>query len=359
MRNVRSPIADHGQLSRREFLRTGAMLGASAAGMGLLSGCGIAPAPASSSSNKLETTTIRIASPPTFASLCVAPQYLAEDFLREEGFTDVQYVALSATKDVGAAEEELIAGNADMSLAAAPPVIVKQERGQGQQIVVLSGSLVGCFELFGTDKISTIADLKGSTIPVDNLGNSQHIFLSSIVAWAGLDPNKDINWIVMSTPDAIPAFAKGEVDAFLAFPPGGQTLRAKKIGHVILNSMMDKPWAQYYCCMPTVRREFMQKNPVATKRALRAFLKATDICAQHPDQAARFMVKKGATDNYDYALDFFSMMPYSHWRDYDPADTLTFYALHLRDAGLIKSNPDQLINNGTDWRFLNELKKEL
>ncbi len=357
MRNVLSVVTDHGRLSRRQFLRTGAMFGASATGMGLLSACGIAPA-ASVPSDTLETTTIRIATPPAFASLCLAPQFLANDLLRSEGFTNVQYVA-AGTPDVGANEEGLISGDADIALAAAPPVIVKQEAGRGQPIVILSGSLVGCFEFFGTDKIQTITDLKDRTIPVDALGNSQHIFLISIVAWAGLDPNKDIDWVVMPTPDSIPAFAQGKVDAVIGFPPVGQMLRDKKIGHVILNSMMDKPWSQYYCCMPTVRREFMEKNPVATKRALRAFLKATDICAQHPDQAAQFMVKQGATDNYDYAFDFFNMMPYSNWRNYDPADTLTFYSLHLRDAGLIKSNPDQIIAKGTDWTFLNELKKEM
>jgi hypothetical protein len=36
-----------------------------------------------------------------------------------------------------------------------------------------------------------------------------------------------------------------------------------------------------------------------------------------------------------------------------------FYALRLREAGMIKSTPQRLIAQGTDWRFLNELKKEL
>jgi len=185
------------------------------------------------------------------------------------------------------------------------------------------------------------------------------MFLSTVIAWTGLDPNKDINWVVMPTPDAKKAFAQGKLDALMAFPPTGQELRAQKIGHVILNSMKDKPWSQYYCCMPAVRKEFLQKNPVATKRALRAILKATDICAQQPQKAAQSAVDRGVTNNYSYALDFFNAMPYSQWRDYDPADTLRFYALRLREAGLIKSSPDEIIAMGTDWRFLNELKQEL
>jgi len=36
-----------------------------------------------------------------------------------------------------------------------------------------------------------------------------------------------------------------------------------------------------------------------------------------------------------------------------------FYTLRLHEVGMIKSNPTKLIAQGCDWRFLNELKKEL
>jgi NitT/TauT family transport system substrate-binding protein len=38
---------------------------------------------------------------------------------------------------------------------------------------------------------------------------------------------------------------------------------------------------------------------------------------------------------------------------------MRFYALRLREVGIIKNNPERLIAQGTDWRFLNEIKKEL
>ena len=52
-------------------------------------------------------------------------------------------------------------------------------------------------------------------------------------------------------------------------------------------------------------------------------------------------------------------LSYNRWRTYNPEDTLRFYALRLHDVGMIKSSPQKLIAQGTDWRFLNELKKEL
>ena len=52
-------------------------------------------------------------------------------------------------------------------------------------------------------------------------------------------------------------------------------------------------------------------------------------------------------------------IPYSQWREYDAEDTVRFFALRMREAGLIKSTPQQIMAQGTDWRFLNELKKEM
>jgi len=144
----------------------------------------------------------------------------------------------------------------------------------------------------------------------------------------------------------------------MAFPPQPQELRAKRIGHVVVNSMMDQPWSNYFCCMAYTSQNFVQKYPVATKRALRAILKAADLCTREPERAARFLVEKGYTTSYDYALQTMTDVIYK-WREYDPEDTLRFYALRLEEAGMVKSTPNNLIARGTDWRFLNELKKEL
>jgi NitT/TauT family transport system substrate-binding protein len=52
-------------------------------------------------------------------------------------------------------------------------------------------------------------------------------------------------------------------------------------------------------------------------------------------------------------------LPYGRWRELDPEDTVRFYSLRLQEVGMIKSTPDRIIAQGTNWRFLNELKQEL
>jgi NitT/TauT family transport system substrate-binding protein len=105
--------------------------------------------------------------------------------------------------------------------------------------------------------------------------------------------------------------------------------------------------------------EFVRRYPAATKRVLRAILKAADLCATQPEPAARRIVDGGFTPRYDYAVETLNELPHDKWREYDPEDTMRFYELRLHEAGLIKSTPQKIIAEGTDWSFLNELRREL
>ena len=345
---------NEGSLTRRDFLKVTAGAGLSAAGMTLLNSCGVVPAASTAPGEMLETTTIRIPGS-AIASICQAPQFVAEDYFKAEGFTNVEYPRSASESSL--IVDALVSGEGDMVMQFSGPTLLYLD--VGKPITVLAGIHVGCFELFGTDQINVASDLKGKTVAVTALGGPEHVFLSSILAYVGLDPNQDVSWTVQPGSEAKQLFLDGKVDAYLAFPPNSQELRAKKAGHVVLNSMMDKPWSQYFCCMATFNRDFVQKNPVATKRALRALLKASDICAREPERVAQFLMDKGYTKNYDYALEALQQIPYNVWREYDPEDTMVFYANRLRDVGMIKSSPDEIIQQGTDWHFLNELKAEL
>jgi NitT/TauT family transport system substrate-binding protein len=323
----------------------------SASVLALLDGCASQPSAPGTEQERLETTTIRLVQIP---GTCVAPQYLAEDLLKSDGFANVQYVKETAAFGTSG---PLAAGEADINMSFAGPLIIRVDAGD--PITLLAGVHVGCFELFGADTIQAISDLKGKTVAVLGIGSTQHVFLSSMLAYVNINPSTDINWVTYPPDEAIELFAKGRIDAYLAFPPTAQELHAKRIGHVVVTSHMDKPWSQYFCCMVAANREFVRKNPVATKRALRAVLRATDIASREPERAAKFMVDKGYATNYDYALKAMQDIPYNYWRHYDPTDTLRFYALRLREAGMIKSSPDEIIAKSADWRFLNELKQEL
>ncbi len=329
-------------IHRREFLR------GLSAGTAALLGLGTDRA---SAEPPPETTRLRLLKTTT---MCWAPQYIAEELLKAEGFTDVSYIEIPTGRPVS---PFLSRDQGDISMNFIGPNLVRVD--QGDPVVFLAGVHVGCFEVFGGPRVRRISELKGKTASVTGLNGSEHIFFASIAAYVGLDPRKDITWIVAEADEGLKLFVDGKVDAYIGFPPRPQELRARKIGRVIVNSAADRPWSQYFCCLLTGSREFVQKHPVATKRAIRAILKSTDRCAAEPERVARALVDGRYTPSYDYMVQVLKELPYGKWREYDPEDTIRFYALRLHEAGMIKSSPQKLIAQASDWRFLTELRKEL
>ena len=329
--------------TRREFLRDAARAGATGVLGPITEVLAADPPP--------ETTRLRIAEIP---SACRSPEWIAEDLLRAEGFTDVRYVRVAGTLGV---EKALASGEADISGHFAAPVIVRLEAGD--PIVILGGEHIGCFELLANEQIRTTRDLKGRTVAVPALDPAPYAFIASMLAHVGLDARKDIQWVKHSADESMELLAAGKIDAYLGFPPAPQEFRARKIGRVVVNSTADRPWSQYFCCMIVGNREFVRKHPAAVKRAMRAILKSAQVCASAPERVAQQIVAKGLAKSVDHTLEALKSIPYARWREFDAEDTVRFYALRLREAGLIKSSPQKVIAQGTDLRFWNELKREL
>ena len=179
-----------------------------------------------------------------------------------------------------------------------------------------------------------------------------------MLSYVGLNPRKDIKWVTYSSSDAAKLMADGKIDAYMGFPPRTAGTPGEKNRARVVNSAADRPWSQYFCCMVAGNREFIRKNPVATKRALRAILKQR-TCALEPERAARLLVDKGYTTNYDYALQHAERNPLRQVARVRSRGHVRFYALRLHEAGMIKTSPQKIIAQGTDWRILRELKKEL
>ena len=327
--------------SRRRFL----------AGLSGIGAAALLRKPALAAEGPPETRSVRL---PKEESICVAPQDVVDDLLRAEGFTDIGHVPLAVGTYV---PEAISRGALDFGLNFATVQIAGIDRGVAMK--VLAGVHVGCFELFVKDAIGGITDLGGKKVGIRTLGSPEHLFLSVIAANVGVDPKSQIDWVTSGPVRPKRLFMDGKIDAFLGFPPEPQEVRATRIGRVVVNSTVDHPWSQYFCCMLAGSTDYVEHHPVATKRVMRALLKAADLCASEPARAARMLVDGSFTPRYDYALQALTELPYDKWREYDAEDTMRFYALRLHELGMIKSNPKRILDEGTDWRFLDELKQEL
>ena len=323
--------------TRRRFLST----------MALASASGVLPfRRAEAAEPPPEVTTVRF--PKTFG-ICTAPEYVAEELLRAEGFTDIRYVdsdPRTIPRDLGQGKFDFTAGLAMFHIVGVDA---------GAPITILSGVHAGCFELFAHEGIRGIADLKGKKVGL----TARPELMQMMAAYVGLDPKKDLT--LVSGPEVKPLelFVDGKLDAYLAFPPEPQELHARDIGHVILRTAVDRPWSQYFCCTLAGNKEFVARYPTATKRVIRALLKAADLCASQPERVAQLIVDGGFTERFDFALQTLNDNPYGHWREYDAEDSVRFYALRLHELGMIKRDPKRIIADGTDFRFFDELRREL
>jgi NitT/TauT family transport system substrate-binding protein len=308
---------------------------------------GVSPRPADAEPPP-EITRLKLARYP-YDHACLAPQWVAEELLRVEGFTDIEYTPTLSYED-------LVTGKLDFAGAEIMGLLMSLDAGL--PVVAIAGIHAGCFELFGTSRVRSLLDLKNRTVAVSAYAGAKALF-TAMAAYVGLDPRRDTRFVSPPSKEAMQLLADGRIDAMLGFPPEPQELRTRKIGHVVVSTREDRPWSQYFCCMGATSETFVKKHPVATKRMLRAFLKAASICALEPDRVGRLLVDRGFVKEHDYAVQALKEIPWGRWREYDAADSMRFYALRLHEMGMIKTSPQRILSRSTDWRFFNELKKEL
>lgn len=291
--------------------------------------------------------------------------WLVEETLREEGFTQVKFIPGGTPPPVpaGAAQFGVIYGNALVGAVDAD-----------FPVVALAGMHTGCIELWAAPGISSIKDLRGKTYEVFDrfvtFGERKHAgvfygFLLSILAHIGLDPAELKLLDVPGTHNVVGDYLEGRSDAVFLPVHQGPLMRRnpKRRGSLILDSTVDKPWSQNYCCMLVANRDWAKANPAGTKRATRAFLRASDMVAADRKAAVSRAVEKGfykanAALTPEILSETIGMLSYD-WRDFDPEETLRFFALRLRDAKAIKKSPQQVIDDGSDLAYFRQLRKEL
>ena len=333
--------------TRRKLLgRTAAAAGAGMLGLGIESARAEPPP---------ETTSIRLSYDHSVPILCYSPILIAEQFLRLEGFTEVKY----AGYDGAYTDAQILTENrADIGANLGSDLVVAIDKGA--PVVALAGLHVGCSEIFAQTRVKSIRDLAGRRLLATTPGVYEHIVLSSLIAFVGLDVSRDVEWVWEPDYNKWPdRFAQDHIDVMAAFPPMTFMLREMNVGHVILNTTLDDPWRNFFCCMVMGRSEFVRRNPVATKRAIRAIVKANQLCDQDREGTAKRLVELGVTDRKDFARRALDEVPFGAWRDFDPSDTLRFFSLRLREAGMIKSSPRQVLDQGTNFSFLDEVRREL
>ena len=252
-----------GHWDRREFLR-GAALAGTAGLVGLRSDRALAEPPP-------ETKRIRLLNRPT---LCEAPQYVAEELLQGEGFRDIQYIK----KGIGREEDALASGEADITMLFGPPMGLRVDAGD--PVVFLAGVHIGCVEIFASERVRTIRDLKGKTFAIAGSRDATYVLIATMAAHVGLNPETDIIWAIHPFGAWPQLLAEGKVDGFLGFPPLAQEARAKKIGHVILNTPKEFPRRPYSTQSQATSAHAKGENPSPHRQSADGFRRGDRLKTQ-------------------------------------------------------------------------------
>lgn len=164
---------------------------------------------------------------------------------------------------------------------------------QGLDVKITGGIHRGCLRVQAAvnGKVRTVKDLRGKRIGVPGMGTPPFIFANRVLGANGIDPSKEITWLVFPAGELGLALDKGEVDAVADSEPIGSMLVAQGKVRNVADQAVDMPYADEYCCAVIVNGKFLKRNPKASAAATRALLKAAKWVEHNPKAAAELSVK--------------------------------------------------------------------
>ena len=220
---------------------------------------------------------------------CEAPIYMAVEkgFFKEEGLDPVLVKCdWSNYKDV------MALGGFDITHHLVMYFLKPIE--QGLDVKFTGGIHRGCLRVQAAvnGKINSVEDLRGKRIGIPGMGTPPFIFANRVLTAHGIDPSKEITWIVYPAGELGLALDKGDVDAVADSEPIGTLLVAEGKVKNIADQAKDAPYKDEYCCEVIVNGKFLAANPKAAAAATRALLKAAKWVQTNPAAAARLSVEK-------------------------------------------------------------------
>ena len=251
------------------------------AGAALIAGCDSGSKPAAGTSNKVRVGYIGLT--------CEAPIFTAY----EKGFFKEEGLAVTLVKCEWANYKDVLAlGGFDVTHHLIMYFLKPIEQGLD---VKFTGCIHrGCLRVqaLTNSKVDSIAALRGKRIGVPGMGTPPFIFANRVLGAHGIDPGKEVTWMVFPAGELGLALAKGEVDAVADSEPIGSMLLADGKVKNIADQATDSPYKDEYCCAVLVNGKFLAANPKAAAAATRALLKGAKWVEKNPAAAARMSVEK-------------------------------------------------------------------
>lgn len=273
---------------------------------------------------------------------CEAAMFVAQEkgFIKDEGL-DVEFVKT----DWDGLRDGLGLGRFDANYTLIMYLLKPIE--QGLDVKITGGVHSGCLRVQAGVKteIKSPKDLKGKRIGVPtHLGSPPFLFTSRVLAANGMDPKKDVEWVVLA-PDVLGlALDKGQVDAVCDSEPIGSILLGQGKVRTVADQAVDAPYKDEYCCAVVVSGALAKRDPASAAKVTRALLKGARWVEANPSAAAKLSVEgkyiAASTEVNAQAISKLKYMPgIARCRT-----SLDLAAAEMKAAGLLNAstNPSEL-----------------
>jgi NitT/TauT family transport system substrate-binding protein len=216
----------------------------------------------------------------------------------------------------------------------------------GLDVKLIAGLHEGCIKILvpQNSPIRTLADFRGKTIAVDEIGGTPMSVGAVAVASAGIDPQTEITWIPYPDDLIVQSLVKGEVDAAIAWDPFA-TIIERTEGYRVILDISDHPlFAGKACCFLFASGKVVKENPGAVAAVLRGYHKAVKWIGDNPQEAAQLLVtnKRVATDDVALVASLFDHYHYNahatHAADAQAKQDAIYFARELTKFGYLDAN---------------------
>jgi NitT/TauT family transport system substrate-binding protein len=188
----------------------------------------------------------------------------------------------------------MLGGQINMSSAGQDAVVGADLQG-GDIVVVATGVDKLIFSIYGTPKVTSIADLKGKKIGITSLGASTDFVARFVLRQANLQADKDVAILQMGgQPQMLAGMVSGAIDAAVLVPP--VTTQAAKQGMKELANLADYNLA-FYQGPVDAKKSWLTANRLQALNAMKGYI--AGIAATFQDKDAT----KAAISKYTKVTD--------------------------------------------------------
>jgi NitT/TauT family transport system substrate-binding protein len=185
--------------------------------------------------------------------------------------------------------QHFLAGELDFGYVGTPPALIARSQSIGSPnapIAIASANLEGSALVVNPNIIKSISDLNGKKIGTPGTGTIQDVMLSIFIK----NNNLNITKYPMTVRDLPLAFARGEIDGFIAWEPYPSIAIYQYNASILLTSKDLMP--DHQCCLLVVSEKFLNSRPDIVEKMVKIHITAINFINSNPLKAKEIAINK-------------------------------------------------------------------